>query len=262
MNRIKEKLRAAEQKRKVFRQQQGIFITALGRSQEQAQEKTKPVSSVAQVQWYLEDHCSNTTDRRVFSLFLEITEDLMEVLELLEIQGATGSLLDDCRILLCPTTDISGLRAVFPNDELNRLSCIEARSYYGVAMDLLRELARTTVTIQRDTTKSEPSQKSEPPSKSQPVEFIPQQATDIIVEDKPAIRNDSSQSQTRKPSKETMVFSAGKPAWKPPGRPRKMVNLGKQVTFSSCVQGKLSREHGMAAQNEIYRTADQGSITR
>lgn len=64
-----------------------------------------------QVQWYMEDHCSNRTDRGILSLFLEIMEDLMEVLDILDGLGLTGSMMDNCQILLCPTTDISNLRA-------------------------------------------------------------------------------------------------------------------------------------------------------
>ncbi|XP_035291380.1 sperm acrosome-associated protein 9 [Anguilla anguilla] len=218
MNRVKEKLKSAEQKRKVFKQQQCIFMTALERSRDQAQDKTKPVCSVAQVQWYMEDHCSNTTDRRILSLFLEIMEDLMEVLDILEGLGFTGSLMENCRILLCPTTDISNLRAQFPHDEVNRLSCVEARNYYGgvvslipVAVDLLRETARTSAGPQKE------PEKAEVP-KPQPTETVPQQAMDSYMEDQSASQN--GQSQTKKPYKETGGWNAGKPSWKPPGRPK------------------------------------------
>ncbi|KAJ8379715.1 hypothetical protein SKAU_G00004930 [Synaphobranchus kaupii] len=219
MNRVKEKLKCAEQKSKVFKQQQGIFITALQRSRDQALDKTKPVCSVAQVQWYKEDHCSNTTDRRILSLFLATMEDLMEVLDILEGLGFTGSLLENCRILLSPTTDISNLRAQFPHDEVNRLSCVEARSYYGgvvslipVAIDLLREVARTSIIPQKD------PEKTEVPISRPPTETVPQQATDSTVEDQSAIQN--RQDQTKKPSKETAVWNGGKRVWKPPGHPK------------------------------------------
>ncbi|KAJ8413867.1 hypothetical protein AAFF_G00064650 [Aldrovandia affinis] len=213
MHRVKEKLKAAEQKSKAFKQQQGLFITALERSRDQAQEKTKPVTSVAQVQWYTEDHCSNTTDWHVYSLFLMIMEDLIEVLDILEAQGSTSNVLENCRILLCPTTDISNLRAQFPHDEVNRLSCVEARSYYGgvvslvpVAIDLLREAACTTGFVQKETEKPETP-------KPQPTESIPESN----VEDTLATQTGNSH-QAKKPSKEVGGWNAGNPAWRPPGR--------------------------------------------
>ncbi|XP_061117116.1 sperm acrosome-associated protein 9 [Conger conger] len=216
MNRVKDKLKTAEQKHKVFKQQQGIFITALQRSRDQALDKTKPVCSVAQVQWYSEDHCNNHTDRRILATFLEIMEDLMEILDILEALGFTGSMMDNCRFLLCPTTDISNLRAQFPDDEVTqKLSCVEARSYYGgvvslipMAIDHLRETARAYIVVQKE------PEKAQTPKPPPTPESVPQQATDINVEYQSSIQNE--QSQTRKPYREM----GGKRVWKPPGRTR------------------------------------------
>lgn len=60
-------------------------------------------------------HCSNSTDRRIFSLFLEIIADLGGVLKHLESslsgQNTSCESLDPCRELLGPNSNISQLRA-------------------------------------------------------------------------------------------------------------------------------------------------------
>ncbi|XP_036382003.1 sperm acrosome-associated protein 9 [Megalops cyprinoides] len=224
MNRVREKLRIAEQKRKLFKQQQGIFITALERSREQAQERTRPVFSVSQVQWYMEEHCSNSTDSRIFSLFLEIMEDLGAALDLLEARDPTpprdGGILEACRTLLHPNTNISSLRAPFPNEEVNRLSCVDARSFYGgvvslipVAMELLQDALNSSTALLRDSASTDTP-------KSQPPESSPLQPADSSADDGSS-QNGSGSNQFRKPPlREMGGWFAGKPAWRPPGRPR------------------------------------------
>lgn len=53
MTDVREQLLSIEQKYKLFKQQQFIFITALDRSREHARDKTEPVSTVTQVIIYL-----------------------------------------------------------------------------------------------------------------------------------------------------------------------------------------------------------------
>uniref|UniRef100_A0A671NTN7 Sperm acrosome associated 9 n=1 Tax=Sinocyclocheilus anshuiensis TaxID=1608454 RepID=A0A671NTN7_9TELE len=100
------------------------------REQEHARDKTEYVSTVTQVQRYLNLHCSNSTDKRILLLFLEIISDLEGVLKHLESSPSSRSTssegLNTCRELLNPYSNISQLRA-----EINRLSCDEARNSYG-----------------------------------------------------------------------------------------------------------------------------------
>ncbi|XP_018959972.1 sperm acrosome-associated protein 9 [Cyprinus carpio] len=153
MTDVREQLLSIEQKYKRFTQQQFIFITALERSREHARDKTEPVSTVTQVQRYLNHHCSNSTDRSIFLLFLEIISDLEGVLKHLESSLSSRSTssegLTTCRELLSPSSNISQLRAHYPHNEINRLSCDEARNFYGgivsvipLALDLLTTYSR------------------------------------------------------------------------------------------------------------------------
>lgn len=52
MTDVREQILSVEQKYKLFKQQQFIFITALERSRENARDKTEPVSTVTQVRIY------------------------------------------------------------------------------------------------------------------------------------------------------------------------------------------------------------------
>ncbi len=52
MTDVRKQLLSIEQKYKLFKQQQFIFITALERSREHARDKTEPVSTVTQVMIY------------------------------------------------------------------------------------------------------------------------------------------------------------------------------------------------------------------
>ncbi|KAG1958787.1 sperm acrosome-associated protein [Pimephales promelas] len=59
------------------------------------------------------------------------------------IQNTSCESLDTCREILGPNSNISQLRAHYPHNEINRLSCDEARNYGGIvsviplALDLL-----------------------------------------------------------------------------------------------------------------------------
>lgn len=211
---VREQLLSIEEKYKRFKQQQFIFITALERSREHARDKTEPVSTVAQVQRYMNHHCSNSTDRRIFSLFLEIISDLGGVLKHLESslssQNTSCESLDSCRELLGPNSNISQLRAHYPHNDINRLSCDEARNFYGgivsvipLALDLLTTYSKGGV--QRLTpTATETSQQT-----------VAKNVGMVADLDK-----DTSESLSRY-KKGTGGWHAGKPAWKPPGNTRR-----------------------------------------
>nr|KAF6434522.1 sperm acrosome associated 9 [Molossus molossus] len=150
MNEAKEALRSIEQKYKLFQQQQFTFVAALEHCRENAHDKIRPISSIEQVQSYMEHHCSNSTDRRVLLMFLDICTELSRICQHFEALHAgtpvTNNFLDKCKTLVSQSNDLSSLRAKYPHDVVNHLSCDEARNHYGgvvslipVVLDLMKE---------------------------------------------------------------------------------------------------------------------------
>lgn len=210
MANVREQLLSIEEKYKRFKQQQFIFITALERSKEQARDKTEPVSTVAQVQMYMNHHCSNSTDRRIFSLFLEIISDLGGVLKHLSSQNTSCEALDTCRDLLGPNSNISQLRAHYPHNEINRLSCDEARNFYGgivsvipLALDLLTTYSRGG------------DQRLTPTATETSQQTVAKNVGMVGDLDKDTSKN------LNRYKKAAGGWHAGKPAWKPPGTTRR-----------------------------------------
>ncbi|XP_053775403.1 sperm acrosome-associated protein 9 isoform X2 [Desmodus rotundus] len=115
MNEAKGSLRSIEQKYKLFQQQQFTFITALEHCRENAHDKIRPISSIEQVQSYMEHHCSNATDRRVLHMFLDLCAELSRLCQRFESLHSgtpvTNSLLDKCKTLVSQSNDLSSLRA-------------------------------------------------------------------------------------------------------------------------------------------------------
>ncbi|KAK2120515.1 Sperm acrosome-associated protein 9 [Saguinus oedipus] len=150
MNEVKESLRGIEQKYKLFQQQQFTFIAALEHCRENAHDKIRPISSIGQVQSYMEHHCNNSTDRRVLLMFLDICSELSKLCQHFEAVHSgtpvTNNLLEKCKTLVSQSNDLSSLRAKYPHDVVNHLSCDEARNHYGgvvslipIVLDLMKE---------------------------------------------------------------------------------------------------------------------------
>nr|XP_012313344.1 sperm acrosome-associated protein 9 [Aotus nancymaae]XP_012313345.1 sperm acrosome-associated protein 9 [Aotus nancymaae]XP_012313346.1 sperm acrosome-associated protein 9 [Aotus nancymaae]XP_012313347.1 sperm acrosome-associated protein 9 [Aotus nancymaae]XP_012313348.1 sperm acrosome-associated protein 9 [Aotus nancymaae]XP_021529779.1 sperm acrosome-associated protein 9 [Aotus nancymaae] len=150
MNEVKESLQGIEQKYKLFQQQQFTFIAALEHCRENAHDKIRPISSIGQVQSYMEHHCNNSTDRRVLLTFLDICSELSKLCQHFEAVHSgtpvTNNLLEKCKTLVSQSNDLSSLRAKYPHDVVNHLSCDEARNHYGgvvslipVVLDLMKE---------------------------------------------------------------------------------------------------------------------------
>ncbi|XP_066466969.1 sperm acrosome-associated protein 9 [Tiliqua scincoides] len=141
MNEIKENLRSIEQTYKIFQQQQFTFIAALEHTRENAHDKIKPVSSIGQVQTYTDHYCNNTTDKRILLMFLNICCELNKLCLRLEAlhpgNNVTNAILDRCKTLVSHSNDLSGLRAKYPHDVVNHLSCDEARNHYGGVVSLI-----------------------------------------------------------------------------------------------------------------------------
>ncbi|KAM6954521.1 sperm acrosome-associated protein 9 [Aplochiton taeniatus] len=229
MSEVKEKLRALQQKHQQFKQHQNTFVAALNRSREHAHHKTEPVSSVKQVQTYLDLHCNSSTDRLMFNHFLELVADLRAVLELIDVSTApsspgTGGTLDSCRHMLSPSCNISNLVAqfsiyipVYPHDMVNRLSCSQARNYGGVvslvalALDLLKRLASSLYG---------PSSGTSPASGDHRPQSALQLGMRVGLAEK-TLGLGMAGLQTQRTSRvRGQGWDTGKPAWRPPGRGR------------------------------------------
>ncbi|XP_072908792.1 sperm acrosome-associated protein 9 isoform X2 [Hemitrygon akajei] len=150
MNELKAALRDLDQRYLLFKQQQFTFVMALDHTRENAHDKTQPVSTLSQVQSYLDHHCNNTTDRRVMIMFLDLCKDLREFCSKLQDINpkscSPNDVLEKCQVLLSCNHDIKNLRAKYPHDELNHLSCDEAKHHYGgvisvlpIALDYLKD---------------------------------------------------------------------------------------------------------------------------
>ncbi|XP_056395474.1 sperm acrosome-associated protein 9 [Hyla sarda] len=141
MKEAKETLKALEHQCNLLTRQQVTFITALERVRENAHDRIKPVSNLAQVQSYLDYNCNNSTDRGIISLFLEVCKNLGDFCVKLDaLQTETRSAGDIIQItmkMLSPTYDLTELRAKYPHDALNHLSCDEALNFYGGIISLI-----------------------------------------------------------------------------------------------------------------------------
>uniref|UniRef100_UPI00398F4F5D sperm acrosome-associated protein 9 isoform X2 n=1 Tax=Pristiophorus japonicus TaxID=55135 RepID=UPI00398F4F5D len=150
MNELKVKLRDLEQRFSLFRQQQFTFIASLDHTRENAHDKTRPVSTLAQVQNYLDHYCNNATDKRILIMFLDLCKDLSEFCSQLQDINpkscSSDDVLEKCKVLLSCNNDMTSIRAKYPHDEVNHLSCDESKHHYGavisvlpIALDYLRE---------------------------------------------------------------------------------------------------------------------------
>ncbi|XP_055456872.1 sperm acrosome-associated protein 9 isoform X1 [Psammomys obesus] len=150
MNEVKESLRSIEQKYKLFQQQQFTFIAALEHCRENAHDRIRPIVSIEQVQSYMEHYCNNSTDRRILVMFLDICSELNKLCQHFEAlhsgTSVTNSLLEKCKTLVSQSNDLSCLRAKYPHDVVNHLSCDEAKNHYGgvvslipIVLDLMKE---------------------------------------------------------------------------------------------------------------------------
>ncbi|NXW62381.1 SACA9 protein, partial [Eurystomus gularis] len=141
MNEVKESLRDIEQKYKLFQQQQFTFIGALQHTRENAHDMIRPVASINQVQSYMDHHCDNSTDRRILNMFLHICNDLSKLCHSLETvcsgNNVTDGILERCKLLLSHSNNLSAIRAKYPHNAVNHLSCHEAKNHYGGVVSLI-----------------------------------------------------------------------------------------------------------------------------
>ncbi|XP_056312904.1 sperm acrosome-associated protein 9 [Danio aesculapii] len=213
---VRQQLLSIEQKYKRFKQQQFIFINALERSREHARDRTEPVSTVKQVQKYMNHHCSNSTDRSIFLLFLEIISDLGGVLKQLESSVSSRNTscegLETCKELLNPSSNISQQRAHYPHNVINRLSCDEARNFYGGIVSIIPLTLDLLAAYSRGSGKHPSSASTKTPNQT----LTKNVGTGMDV----SLDKDTSKYQ-RRYKKGSGGWHAGKPAWKPPGNTRR-----------------------------------------
>ncbi|NXE26436.1 SACA9 protein, partial [Ardeotis kori] len=141
MNEVKEALRNIERNYRLFVQQQFTFIGALQHTRENAHDMIRPVATIGQVQAYMDHHCNNSTDRRILNMFLNICHDLSMLCQKLETVHAgnniTDGILERCKLLLSHSNDLSAIRATYPHDVVNHLSCDEAKNHYGGVVSII-----------------------------------------------------------------------------------------------------------------------------
>ncbi|NXC45720.1 SACA9 protein, partial [Penelope pileata] len=141
MNEVKDALKVIEDHYKLFLQQQFTFVGALQRTRENAHDMIQPVASISQVQSYLDHYCNNLTDRRILNMFLNICNELSNLCHKLETvhsgNSTTNEILDRCKLLLSYSNDLSTIRAKYPHDVVNHLSCDEAKNHFGGVVSLI-----------------------------------------------------------------------------------------------------------------------------
>ncbi|XP_027018592.1 sperm acrosome-associated protein 9 [Tachysurus fulvidraco] len=223
MNDVRKVLMMVEEKFQRFKQQQFTFIAALERSREHAHHRTQPVSTVNEVQWYMTQHCSNTTDMQIFSLFLDIMNNLKDLFYMIEslasARNYAGDVLNSYRNVFSPEYNFSQFRTHYQYNGVNRLSCDEAQNYYGgvisvipVILDLLKE---AITDLSQASKKMVPEMENTTP--------VQQRASNNAQ-----VRSVKKTYGSRRSSKSTQKAADGwkpsdgwKPAWKPPGPGRK-----------------------------------------
>ncbi|CAM9670013.1 unnamed protein product [Bubo scandiacus] len=161
MNEVKEALRNIERNYKLFLQQQFTFIGALQHTREIAHDMIRPVASISQVQSYMDHHCNSSTDKRILNMFLNICNDLSKLCHKLETTHSgntiTNGILERCKLLLSHNNDLSTIRAKYPHDVVNHLSCDEAKNHYGgvvslipIVLDCMKEWVTHTEKLPQD----------------------------------------------------------------------------------------------------------------
>lgn len=217
MNEVKESLRGVEQKYKLFQQQQFTFVMALEHCRENAHDKIRPIASIGQVQSYMEHHCYNSTDRRILLMFLDICSELNKLCQHFEAVHAgtpvTNNLLEKCKALVSQSNDLSNLRARYPHDVVNHLSCDEAKNHYGGVVSL--------IPLVLDAMKEWIAHSEKLPRKAlQPVSvpLAPQKATGAVEHSLDGLRK-LKRRQLLKDSLRPREKDKGrsKPPWRPPG---------------------------------------------
>ncbi|XP_062937581.1 sperm acrosome-associated protein 9 [Cynocephalus volans] len=223
MNEVKESLRSIEQKYKLFQQQQFTFIAALEHCRENAHDKIRPISSIGQVQSYTEHYCNNSTDRRILLMFLDICSELNKLCQYFEAlhsgNPVTNNLLEKFKTLVSQSNDLSSLRAKYPHDVVNHLSCDEARNHYGgvvslipIVIDLMKEWIAHSEKLPRKTLQHV----SGPPANQEATGAATHPAQTSGTQ--PGLRKPKCRQLTKdslKPRGKDKGYS--KPPWRPPG---------------------------------------------
>ncbi|XP_038063773.1 uncharacterized protein LOC119734358 [Patiria miniata] len=143
MDGVKYDISRLRERYKTLQQQQFTFVAALEHSRSDAFEKTKPVRTITQIKQMYE-RSKNATDRRALRQWLDLLNDLGNILRSTENvagsgakEGSIGRALDRWKVLLSPNHDLSDLRAKYPHQEVNHLSCAEARVLFGGVVSLV-----------------------------------------------------------------------------------------------------------------------------
>ncbi|XP_048201504.1 sperm acrosome-associated protein 9 isoform X1 [Perognathus longimembris pacificus] len=224
MNEVKESLRHIEQKYKLFQQQQFTFIAALEHCRENAHDKIRPIASIEQVQSYMDHYCNSSTDRRVLVMFLDICSELNKLCQHFEALHSgtpvTNNLLEKCKTLVSQSNDLSSLRAKYPHDVVNHLSCDEARNHYGgvvslipIILDLMKEWIAHSEKLPRKVLQhvsATPSHQEPAAGATQPARTTDTQLSKQEKQECRQLAKDSSKPRGKDKG-------PSKPPWRPPG---------------------------------------------
>ncbi|XP_036607543.1 sperm acrosome-associated protein 9 [Trichosurus vulpecula] len=224
MNEVKELLRNIEQTYKLFQQQQFTFIAALEHCRENAHDKIRPISSIGQVQDYMDHYCNNSTDSRILHMFLKLCTELSKLCQQFESlhpgTPATNNILDKCKILVSQSNDLSSLRARYPHDVVNHLSCDEARNHYGgvvslipVTLDLMKEWIAHSEKLPRKISQHVSDQEGEKKSTGDKLSCPPLATQTLARKER---NRDPKKHYKSRGKNQKKVFI---PPWRPPGGP-------------------------------------------
>ncbi|XP_030853603.1 sperm acrosome-associated protein 9 [Strongylocentrotus purpuratus] len=143
MDAIRRDVAKLRERYKVLQQQQFTFINALANTRTDAYEKTKPVRSINHVKELFE-RSRNATDRRAMKQWLDLVGELTNIVMRISNvnpdvikEGPANQAMARGRTLLNPSNEFSSLRAGYPHQEVNHLSCSEARVLYGGCVSIV-----------------------------------------------------------------------------------------------------------------------------
>ncbi|XP_071948010.1 sperm acrosome-associated protein 9-like [Antedon mediterranea] len=140
MDSLRREVARLKERYRVLQRQQFTFVNAMDHTRPDAFERVKPVRTINEVS-NLYDRSKNATDQRALKQWLDLVSDLSNFCRQVELQGqGPGPAergLERWSMLMDKHNDLSNLRAKYPHQEMNHLSCAEARVQYGGVVSLI-----------------------------------------------------------------------------------------------------------------------------
>ncbi|XP_033122537.1 sperm acrosome-associated protein 9-like [Anneissia japonica] len=140
MDSCRREVARLKERYRVLQQQQFTFVSAMDNTRPDAFQRAKPVRTINEVS-VLHERSKNATDRRAMKQWLDLVTALTNLCRQVELQGQVAvpaeRALERWSMLMDKHNDLSNLRAKYPHQEMNHLSCAEARIQYGGVVSLL-----------------------------------------------------------------------------------------------------------------------------